>query len=157
MSKFTVSIMVVLLSMTMVSAEPMNKEFFENLLTTASQVLHSIAEKDSTGMMKQFLAPLKGVFERFMGGGRQKRSIQNTSYVATKLNATHYQQVEFHRSWNDTQQKLESSCLVKENEIYWLDLMTTALIGLMQEMKKVIEGKQVSMKMSKGAYEQRKV
>lgn len=145
----------------MVTATPMNPEMVGTIISTVSQVLDSLEQKDPSGMVRQFrtsIAPFKEMFLNVMGkmSGRQKRSI-HSDYVATKLNATHYQKVEFHKSWDkDAQQKLENSCLIKENEVFWLDYMTSILIGLTQEMKRVIDGKQVPFKMSKQAYEQQK-
>ncbi|XP_019540666.2 uncharacterized protein LOC109411575 [Aedes albopictus] len=164
MAKLTLCIVTILASMTVVTASPMmNPEMLGTIVTTVSQMLDQLEQKDPSGMVRTFrqsMAPFKDMFLNVMskmGGGRQKRAI-HSDYVATKVNATHYQKVEFHKSVDkDAQEmKAETPCLIKENEVYWLDYMSSVLIGLTQEMKRVIDGKQVPFKMSKNGYEQQK-
>ncbi|EDS39873.1 conserved hypothetical protein [Culex quinquefasciatus] len=87
---------------------------------------------------------------------RQKRSV-NASVKVTKMNQTDYQQLEIQGSTDQDPRKMKArACLVQDNEVYWLELVSSALVQIMQEMKHVLEGKKVAMKMTKGAYEESK-
>ncbi|XP_065090552.1 uncharacterized protein LOC135711610 [Ochlerotatus camptorhynchus] len=114
----------------------------------------------SGGGMEGALAKVTEIASKFIGKGRNrgqqeraKRSIE-TSYAETSMNKTDYRKVEMkNKRDNDpaNQQVTEVTCLVKDNEIYWLELVTSALIHITQEMKKVLHGKAISIKMSRNA------
>ncbi|KAL1396368.1 hypothetical protein pipiens_010562 [Culex pipiens pipiens] len=91
------------------------------------------------------------------GGGRRSKRAVHSSVTVTKFNQTNYQKLEIKKSSDQDHEKLqEAACLVQDNEVYWLELVTSALIQVMQEMKRVLEGKKIGVQMTKEAYEQSK-
>uniref|UniRef100_A0A1Q3FRD9 Uncharacterized protein n=1 Tax=Culex tarsalis TaxID=7177 RepID=A0A1Q3FRD9_CULTA len=91
------------------------------------------------------------------GGGRREKRAVHSSVTVTKMNQTDYQKVEIKKSADHDHEKLqEGACLVQDNEVYWLELVTGALIQVLHEMKRVMEGKKIGVQMTKEAYEESK-
>lgn len=103
----------------------------------------------------------KKLLGKFSRGQRErsKRSAE-TSYVITSADKSNYQKVEV-KNKDDNDNSLHQNqeavvCLVKENEVYWLEMVTSALIYVTQEMKKVLNGKVIKQQMPKDMYNRTK-
>lgn len=98
------------------------------------------------------------------GRGQRERSKRSseTRYVVTSGDKANYQQVEVKHKWDndhlEQQQQPEAvTCLVKENEVFWLEMVSTALIYVSQEMKKVLNGKVIRQQMPHDMYNQTRI
>ncbi|XP_055600014.1 uncharacterized protein LOC129749151 [Uranotaenia lowii] len=112
--------------------------------------------------VKQVGDLIKGV----IGGGRkrEKRAIHSIVSI-TKANKTDYQKVEMHRSIDSVHgkagklemQKPESTCLIKENEVYFLEEMSKLMTIVLKEISNTIRGKPMKVEMNSDAYNQNRI
>ncbi|XP_062555453.1 uncharacterized protein LOC134220412 [Armigeres subalbatus] len=144
------------LCMSSISAEP-NK--IQEALSKIPLMVDGVMKKIGGGGAGAAVSQIAEMGKKFLGKlgkNRSRRSVRSR-YVETSMNDKEYQSVDVrHKSDDDAPQKLqqqvESVCLVKDNEIYWLDMVAAAAIHVMQEMRKVLHGKLVAYQMPNNLY-----
>ncbi|XP_055600013.1 uncharacterized protein LOC129749150 [Uranotaenia lowii] len=127
----------------------------------------AVAEDIRDGKGREKFQQIKDLIVGFLSNSgdrsaRQKRAI-HTMMSMTKGNQTHYQQVVMAKSWDKDHEKymgwkkaqaMDTNCLVKNNEVYYLDYMVSIMIKVLEEMQKTIRGKAIAVKMNGDRYNQ---
>ncbi|XP_019540665.2 uncharacterized protein LOC109411574 [Aedes albopictus] len=145
-----------------ISAEPnMLQEAMDKMPLAMQGVVKQLG-----GPMAQIAEMGKKLLGKF-GRGQRERSKRSseTRYVVTSGDKANYQQVEVKHKWDndhlDQQQQQQQpeavTCLLKENEVFWLEMVSTALIYVSQEIKKVLNGKVIRQQMPHDMYNRTRI